>query len=163
MPLPFFPQELYKTIERMRPKIFRMASELKENEDGMSEILRTNDSVLRVLDFYKTKMESLPPLPSSNSGTGASSGSGGDSSAAKASSGEVHGSSEAATSGQNGATGGTSDVLIDLADLNFGSGGGLDGAVGGGAGGGAGTNSSTDLNSSLGLSSLMDDISALGQ
>ena len=158
----------------MRPKIFRMASELKENEEGMSEILRTNDSVLRVMDLYKTKMAGFPKTESSDAGAT------GDSSASSAKTTEsggpqVQGSSEAtptSSSGQNGAAGGLSDVLIDLADLNFGGssaaagggvGGGLDGLGGGGATAAAGGNTSTDLNSSLGLGSLMDDISALGE
>ena len=139
-----------------------MASELKGNEEGMSDILQTNDSILRVMDLYTNKMASLPPLPSSKGAAGASSNST-ENTASKASASDSaasgsqgRGSSEANTApSQNGissgATGGSdSDVLIDLADLNFDPVGTSDGARG-------------DLTSSLGLSSLLDDISALGE
>ena len=110
-------------------------------------------------------MASLPPLPSSKGAAGASSNST-ENTASKASASDSaasgsqgRGSSEANTApSQNGissgATGGSdSDVLIDLADLNFDPVGTSDGASGGGG----------DLTSSLGLSSLLDDISALGE
>ena len=150
-------QELFKSIEKMRPKLFRMASELKENEEGMSDILRTNDSVLRVMDLYKNKTSGFPPLPSSNDGANsneASKDTGSSSEDNKKAARQSSSSTEpaTATSAQNGATGGVSDVLIDLADLNFGT------TPVSGAEGGA-----VDLNSSLGLSSLMDDITALGE
>lgn len=142
----------------MRPKLFRMASELKENEEGMSDILRTNDSVLRVMDLYKSKTSNLPPL---ETGDGAKGGEGAEASAntaSKNSPAESKKQSEEPATAQNGATGGgggsDSDVLIDLADLNFGS---APIPITGGAEGGL------DLNSSLGLGSLMDDISALGE
>jgi hypothetical protein len=157
-------QELYKSIDKLRPKIFRMASELKENEGGMSDILQTNDSVLRVMDLYTAKIASLPPLPSSEGAEGASSNST-ENAASKVDSATSGGdqvqssSSEVTTAAQQngtlGATGGgsDSDVLIDLADLNFDPVGTSDGASGG----------TSELNSSLGLGSLLDDISALGE
>ncbi len=37
----------------MRPQLFRMASELQPNEEGMTEILQANDTLIRVLDYYK--------------------------------------------------------------------------------------------------------------
>ena len=49
-------QELHASLDRMRPNLFRMASELKQNEEGMSEILRLNDSLIRVMDHYKRVM-----------------------------------------------------------------------------------------------------------
>ena len=146
-----------------------MASELKENEDGMSDILHTNDSVLRVMDLYKSKMERyLQPATGdgavSTSTTTTSTSTASVATASKATAtasggGTVKDSQETSGSAdQNGvseATGGASDVLIDLADLNFDpmplsvSSVGMGGVTG------------TDPNSSLG--SLMDDISALGE
>ncbi len=37
----------------MRPQLFKMASDLQPNEEGMTEILQTNDSLIRVLEHYK--------------------------------------------------------------------------------------------------------------
>ena len=37
----------------MRPQLFKMASELQPSEEGMTEILQTNDSLIRVLEYYK--------------------------------------------------------------------------------------------------------------
>lgn len=145
----------------MRPKLFRIASELKADEEGMSEILRTNDSVLRVTDLYKSKMGGSPRSPTSDGAVGGATSnintaSKNTSSDSKESGTQGQGSSSVvAASDQNGATGGVSDILIDLADLNFGTTPttGLEGVGGSGA----------DLNSSLGLGSLLDDISALGE
>ena len=49
-------QELYSTLEKMQPNLFRMASELKPKEEGMGEILQANDSLIRVMDRYKKLM-----------------------------------------------------------------------------------------------------------
>ena len=131
-----------------------MASELKENEEGMTDILRTNDSVLRVMDLYKSKMGNLPELESGGNSSKGATGTTDTASKDTPTDGQGKTSEEPAASAQNGATGGAgggSDVLIDLADLNFGA-TPVSGAEGG-----------LDLNSSLGLGSLMDDISALGK
>ena len=53
-PLPT--QELYSSLEKMQPNLFRMASELKPKEEGMGEILQANDSLIRVIDRYKKIM-----------------------------------------------------------------------------------------------------------
>ena len=53
-PLPL--QELYSSLEKMQPSLFRMASELKPKEEGMAEILQANDSLIRVMDRYKKIM-----------------------------------------------------------------------------------------------------------
>lgn len=50
------PQELYSSLEKMQPSLFRMASELKPKEEGMAEILQANDSLIRVMDRYKKIM-----------------------------------------------------------------------------------------------------------
>jgi ADP-ribosylation factor-binding protein GGA len=86
--------ELYGSVEKMRPQLFRMASELQQNEDGMTQILAANDNLIRVLDYYQKVMgkkeeedkkeeESAPPPSTTNGG------------------------------------GGTHDLLLELADLNF--------------------------------------------
>lgn len=94
----------------MRPQLFRMASELQPSEEGMTEILQTNDALIRVLDHYQRtinggdgKLESdaitngLPPSSSPQQETTPSNN---------------------ATGGPAGDT--TNDLLLDLADLNFG-------------------------------------------
>ena len=40
----------------MRPQLFKMAGDLKEDEEGMTDILQINDSLIRVLDNYKQVM-----------------------------------------------------------------------------------------------------------
>lgn len=146
----------------MRPKLFRMASELKQNEEGMSEILRTNDSVLRVSDLYKSKMESFARSSGSEGAVGGASAIDTakkivPSGSASSTGGQGSSEEEGATSAQNGAAGGKSDVLIDLADLNF------DTVPMTGSAEGAGGGAGVDLNSHFSLGSLMDDISALGK
>ena len=109
-------QELYKSLEKLRPNLFRMASELKQNEQGMSEILQTNDSVLRSLDQYRkifgedidTQDISTPPSSTSTETATTALTENAASAITMTTSGEVNGG------------GGSSDVLIDLADLNFG-------------------------------------------
>lgn len=128
----------------------------------MSDILRTNDNVLRVMDLYNSKMTQSPSseaTPTALNGEGSVTN--GVAEAASSSSAAIA-TTSSTTTGSDGQATGTAeassslgrdeaaDTLIDLADLNF------DptpssGAVGGG-----------DLNSSTGLSSLMDDLSALG-
>ena len=145
-----------------------MASELRENEEGMTEILRTNESVLRVMDLYTTK------IGNSGSGSVAQSASASSNSTAESAGKASTTTSEkedlsaasqngvAASSSSGGATGGgeaSDSVLIDLADLNFDP--IMGGGSGGGGGGGGASSGGLDLNSSL--STLMDDISSLGQ
>ena len=87
-----------------------MASELQPNEEGMTEILQTNDSLIRVLEYYKRIIKpneegaghdqptDTPQLPSA-SAFGAIGGS----------------SAEKKPDSPTGA-----DLLLDLSDLNFG-------------------------------------------
>ena len=147
-----------------------MASELKQNEEGMSEILRTNDSVLRVMDLYKSKIGdpgATNEEGSKGGGATASNTKGGGATTSSTnttvttSSTSVPGdqsASKAPPPEENGATGGVdSDILIDLADLNF------DTPAITTNPGATGSVPPTDLNSSLGgLGSLMDNLTALG-
>lgn len=43
-------------MEKMRPQLFKMAGELRQDEEGMTDILQINDSLIRVLDKYKRVM-----------------------------------------------------------------------------------------------------------
>lgn len=140
-------QELYKAIEKMRPNLFRMATELKQNEEGMSDILQTNDSILRVTDLYNSKMKQSPSsqaTPTTSNGVGAVAGACAESSSSASATG-------AATAMDDLVTG---TALIDLADWNFDP-TPITGAVGGEVQG--------DINSSIGLGSFLDDLSALGK
>ncbi len=151
-----------------------MASELKQNEEGMTDILQTNDSVLRVMDLYTAKIgkpattsEATPTVSNGLNGTTASSSTSEGQEGAAASATATPATSTVASSSEGQATA-TSDrvvsgrneeasALIDLADLNFDP-TPISGAVGGNsASGGA------DLSSSTGISSLLDDLGALGK
>ncbi|KAF6033275.1 GGA1 [Bugula neritina] len=47
-------KELYKNIDKERPKLFRLASETEDKDsDGMSQILQVNDDVVTVSQRYK--------------------------------------------------------------------------------------------------------------
>ena len=97
----------------MRPQLFRMASELQPNEDGMSDIIQANDALIRVLDHYervvgpKEKGQSSTSTPTTATTTTINA------------SGD-HGSQNGSSGAKEGGSGGASDLLLDLADLNFG-------------------------------------------
>ena len=86
----------------MRPQLFRMASELQQNEEGMTEILQANDALIRVLDLYKRTV--------------------GTTSSPKPSQDEEKSSTQPSNDPVNDTTtqSETNDLLLDLADLNFG-------------------------------------------
>lgn len=145
-------QELHSSLEKMRPNLFRMASELKQNEEGMSEILQTNDDLARVLDQYKRAFGDDKSEEGASSATasetpttnGAST-----STSLVADSGAVGAmATDAKTTGATASdsNGLGSDILIDLADLNFGS-------------SGPGQNAATASSTS---GSLLDDLGQLG-
>ncbi|PFX15732.1 ADP-ribosylation factor-binding protein GGA1 [Stylophora pistillata] len=47
-------KELYDSCDKMRPQLFRLASSATEDGDeGLAEILRVNDDLSRVLEYYK--------------------------------------------------------------------------------------------------------------
>lgn len=87
-----------------------MASEIKQNEEGMTEILQTNDDLIRVIDAYKKALGiETSPTTSSAVATG------------------VVGAGTPAAQGEAAQTGGeatgtdpSADILIDLAGLNLG-------------------------------------------
>ena len=52
--------ELCLKCDEMKPRILRMASQITSTEEGMAEVLKTNDELLRVLDRYKAVFGELP-------------------------------------------------------------------------------------------------------
>ncbi|XP_008065528.1 ADP-ribosylation factor-binding protein GGA1 isoform X2 [Carlito syrichta] len=50
---PFCPQELYQRCERMRPTLFRLASDTEDNDEALAEILQANDNLTQVINLYK--------------------------------------------------------------------------------------------------------------
>ncbi|PIK35473.1 putative ADP-ribosylation factor-binding protein GGA1 [Apostichopus japonicus] len=48
-------RELYQTCERLRPNLFRLASDADEKDDGIADILKTNDALVKVMEDYKAK------------------------------------------------------------------------------------------------------------
>ena len=97
----------------MRPQLFRMASELQPNEEGMTEILKANDSLIRVLDSYEKKLGKKKGEGGEGEGETKGGATGG---------GELSGTlgDPVPSSTTGGGGGGDSSILLDLADLNFG-------------------------------------------
>ena len=93
----------------MRPQLFRMASELQPSEEGMTEILQTNDSLIRVLDFYQRTVGNKKTKENKEK----------DKEAA-ISNGPQEQQSNTSTTETAATEGATNDLLLDLADLNFG-------------------------------------------
>uniref|UniRef100_A0A2C9JQL0 VHS domain-containing protein n=1 Tax=Biomphalaria glabrata TaxID=6526 RepID=A0A2C9JQL0_BIOGL len=55
-------KELYDNLEKQRPNLFRLASDTDENDnDGINDILKANDSVTRVMTLYKETFEGEKP------------------------------------------------------------------------------------------------------
>ncbi|KAK6170404.1 hypothetical protein SNE40_018808 [Patella caerulea] len=53
-------KELYESLEKLRPNLFRLASDTDEKDnDGINDILQANDSVMKVMSLYKTKIEGV--------------------------------------------------------------------------------------------------------
>ncbi|GAB1608924.1 hypothetical protein Ahia01_001177500, partial [Argonauta hians] len=51
-------KELYETLEKLRPNLFRLASDTDEQDnDGIADILKANDEVMRVMTLYKMKVD----------------------------------------------------------------------------------------------------------
>ena len=164
-------QELYNSIEKMRPNLFRMASELKQDEEGMAEILQTNETVIRVMDRYKSIFGEPPPsttasssstttngTPSSSTTSTATGGSGTIVTSSSGAAGNI-GEGATAAAGGTGATASSKqdDVLIDLLDLDLGP---PSSSVGGGGAAGGGNLAS---GSGTNLGSLLDDFESLSK
>jgi hypothetical protein len=161
------PQELYNSIEKMRPTLFRMASELKQDEEGMAEILQTNETVIRVMDRYKAIFGEPPSTTASSTTTNgtpsttSTATTGGSTTTVTSSSGAAGGGEGATASAGATAASKQDDVLIDLLDLDLGpppSGGGSGGGGGGAAGGG-----NLASGSGTNLGSLLDDFESLSK
>lgn len=112
-------KELHSSLDKMRPNLFRMASELKQNEEGMAEILQVNDSLIRVMDRYKKIMGEDDPETTASTSTTATSTTATTSASDLVTTTQSPNASSMSTGAVASAAGG-SDVLIDLADLNFG-------------------------------------------
>ena len=85
----------------MRPQLFKMASELQSNEEGMSEILQANDSVIRVMAYFQRVMGTSPTHKNEKP---------------KEQNSTVNDKSQATGGDTEESTG---DLLLDLSDLNF--------------------------------------------
>ncbi|XP_069509144.1 ADP-ribosylation factor-binding protein GGA1 [Ambystoma mexicanum] len=46
-------KELYQRCEKMRPTLFRLASDTEDNDDALAEILQANDSLTHVINTYR--------------------------------------------------------------------------------------------------------------
>ncbi|EEC02768.1 golgi associated, gamma adaptin ear containing, arf binding protein, putative, partial [Ixodes scapularis] len=49
-------KELFESCERLRPKLFRLAGEMEEKDEGLNEILTANDELTNVINIYKRAM-----------------------------------------------------------------------------------------------------------
>ncbi|XP_068607503.1 ADP-ribosylation factor-binding protein GGA1-like [Brachionichthys hirsutus] len=68
--------DLYQRCEKMRPTLFRLASDTEENDDVLGDILQANDSLTQVINLYRQLIKgedvgkngaSTPPQPGSGS------------------------------------------------------------------------------------------------
>uniref|UniRef100_A0A8C0EN78 Golgi associated, gamma adaptin ear containing, ARF binding protein 1 n=1 Tax=Bubo bubo TaxID=30461 RepID=A0A8C0EN78_BUBBB len=46
-------KELYQRCERMRPMLFRLASDTEDSDEALAEILQANDNLTQVINLYK--------------------------------------------------------------------------------------------------------------
>uniref|UniRef100_A0AAY5E7C6 Golgi-associated, gamma adaptin ear containing, ARF binding protein 1 n=1 Tax=Electrophorus electricus TaxID=8005 RepID=A0AAY5E7C6_ELEEL len=46
-------KDLYQRCERMRPTLFRLASDTEDNDEALAEILQANDSLTQVINLYR--------------------------------------------------------------------------------------------------------------
>ncbi|XP_006865268.1 PREDICTED: ADP-ribosylation factor-binding protein GGA1 isoform X2 [Chrysochloris asiatica] len=68
-------KELYQRCERMRPTLFRLASDTEDNDEALAEILQANDNLTRVINLYKHLVQgeevngdaTTGPIPGSSS------------------------------------------------------------------------------------------------
>ncbi|XP_046569663.1 ADP-ribosylation factor-binding protein GGA1-like isoform X2 [Haliotis rubra] len=53
-------KELHATLEKLRPNLFRLASDVDEKDsDGINDILKANDTVMKTMGEYKSKVEGV--------------------------------------------------------------------------------------------------------
>ncbi|XP_019726476.1 ADP-ribosylation factor-binding protein GGA1 [Hippocampus comes] len=50
-------QDLYQRCEKMRPTLFRLASDTEDNDEALAEILQANDSLTHVINLYKQRVK----------------------------------------------------------------------------------------------------------
>lgn len=55
-------KELFESCERLRPKLFRLAGEMEEKDEGLNEILTANDELTNVINIYKRAMGHEPAV-----------------------------------------------------------------------------------------------------
>ncbi|XP_078003387.1 ADP-ribosylation factor-binding protein GGA1 isoform X2 [Phascolarctos cinereus] len=68
-------KELYQRCERMRPMLFRLASDTEDDDEALAEILQANDSLTQVINLYQQLVKgeevngdtASGPLPGSTS------------------------------------------------------------------------------------------------
>ncbi|KAG2464428.1 GGA1 protein, partial [Polypterus senegalus] len=46
-------KELYQRCDKMRPTLFRLASDTEDNDEALAEILQANDNLTQVINMYK--------------------------------------------------------------------------------------------------------------
>ncbi|XP_061404906.1 LOW QUALITY PROTEIN: ADP-ribosylation factor-binding protein GGA1-like [Lethenteron reissneri] len=63
--------EAYRRCERMRPTLFKLASDTEDNEDALADILRANDELTSVMETYKSEVERLSTVNGMSSPTAA--------------------------------------------------------------------------------------------
>uniref|UniRef100_A0A8C7GHG6 Golgi associated, gamma adaptin ear containing, ARF binding protein 1 n=1 Tax=Oncorhynchus kisutch TaxID=8019 RepID=A0A8C7GHG6_ONCKI len=50
-------QDLYQRCEKMRPTLFRLASDTEDNDEALGEILQANDSLTQVINLYRLQVK----------------------------------------------------------------------------------------------------------
>uniref|UniRef100_A0A674BTY6 Golgi associated, gamma adaptin ear containing, ARF binding protein 1 n=1 Tax=Salmo trutta TaxID=8032 RepID=A0A674BTY6_SALTR len=50
-------QDLYQRCEKMRPTLFRLASDTEDNDEALGEILQANDSLTQVINLYRQQVK----------------------------------------------------------------------------------------------------------
>nr|XP_046160739.1 ADP-ribosylation factor-binding protein GGA1-like [Oncorhynchus gorbuscha] len=50
-------QDLYHRCEKMRPTLFRLASDTEDNDEALAEILQANDSLTQVINLYRQQVK----------------------------------------------------------------------------------------------------------
>uniref|UniRef100_A0A8C7SIB4 VHS domain-containing protein n=1 Tax=Oncorhynchus mykiss TaxID=8022 RepID=A0A8C7SIB4_ONCMY len=51
------PTDLYQRCEKMRPTLFRLASDTEDNDEALAEILQANDSLTQVINLYRQQVK----------------------------------------------------------------------------------------------------------
>ncbi|XP_045571109.1 ADP-ribosylation factor-binding protein GGA1 isoform X2 [Salmo salar] len=50
-------QDLYQRCEKMRPTLFRLASDTEDNDETLAEILQANDNLTQVINLYRQQVK----------------------------------------------------------------------------------------------------------